>query len=124
MPPVAIAYPFGDNADTNAWVVSGLNACGIDPQSAGMDHPLGQDPDRLPALAAGPVGARRRRLRIPVAGSANVYTTQDALRAIAGGAFTAARRTETRPGLAPPAAVIAAGTPVPHLLAIGAGPAT
>ena len=37
-----ITYPFGDNVDTNAWVVSGLNACGIDPQSAAWTTAAGK----------------------------------------------------------------------------------
>ena len=39
----AIAAPFGSNVDTNAWAISGLNACGIDPQSPQWTTTAGND---------------------------------------------------------------------------------
>jgi hypothetical protein len=118
-----IAYAFGDNGDTNGWVVSGLNACGIDPQSAAWTTPSGKTPiDFLLSLQtqSGP-GAGGFEYQSGFGASA--YTTQDALRAIAGGVFTAAPPQPQDPtrASAQPVPAIAAGTPVPHLLAIGHG---
>jgi hypothetical protein len=110
-----IEYLWGPpNADTNAWVVSGLTACGIDPQSAAWTEGGATPVDFLLSLqlqsgdGAGAFGYLDTS-------EDNLYATQDALRAIAGGVFTAQPPT-TR---ALPA--VAAGTPVPHLLAIGRG---
>jgi hypothetical protein len=107
-------FPVADtpNADTNAWVVSGLNACGIDPQSEAWTTSAGKTPvDYLLSLQV-PSGPDAGAFGYEDAGAANFYATQDVLRAIAGGAFTAAPQSVRTP----PA--VAAGTPVPHLLAI------
>ena len=49
----AIHYAFGDNADATAWAVSGLTACGVDPQSAAWTTPSGKTPiDHLLSLQA------------------------------------------------------------------------
>jgi hypothetical protein len=117
----AFHYAFGDNADATAWAVSGLNACGLDPQSATWTTAAGKTPiDHLLSLQvqAGPeVGG----FGYESSGEApNLYSTQDALRAIAGGVFTATPPAHSNP-LEPsvrPAPTVGAGTPVPHLLAI------
>ncbi len=100
------------NADTNAWVVSGLNACGIDPQSEAWTTSAGKTPvDYLLSLQV-QTGPGAGAFGYEDASAANFYATQDVLRAIGGGAFTAAPQSvRTPPAVAP-------GTPVPHLLAI------
>ncbi len=113
----AIAAPFGSNTDTNAWAISGLNACGIDPQSPEWTSEAGNTPvDYVLArqvITAGPDagGFGYSSPEFP-----NVYTSQDALRAIAGEAFTA------DPISLRPVPTVATGTPVPHALAIELAP--
>jgi hypothetical protein len=120
----AFHYAFGDNADATAWAVSGLNACGIDPQSNAWKTAAGKTPiDHLLSLQV-PSGAEAGGFGYESTSEANLYSTQDALRAIAGGVFTAAppaRLDPSLPGVRPVPAV-AAGTPVPHLLAIQLAP--
>jgi len=112
-----IEYLWGaPNSDTNAWVVSGLNACGIDPQSAAWTTAANKTPvDFLLSLqvASGPEAGG---FGYENTAAANLYSTQDALRAIAGGGFTV-----TPPSFRTPPAV-AAGTPVAHVLAIELAP--
>jgi collagen triple helix repeat protein len=104
------------NADTNAWVVDGLNACGIDPQSSEWTTPSGKTAvDYLLSLQV-QSGPEAGALGYEDASAGNFYATQDALRALAGGSFVA-----TPPSFrAPP--VVTDGTPVPHLLAIELAP--
>ena len=111
-------FPAGSpNADTNAWVVSGLNACGIDPQSAAWTTSAGKTPvDYLLSLQI-PAGAEAGAFGYEDTSAANLYATQDALRAIAGGVFTAAPQSLRTPP------IVVAGTPVPHVLAIELAPA-
>jgi hypothetical protein len=120
----AFHYAFGDNADATAWAVSGLNACGIDPQAAPWKTAAGKTPvDHLLSLQV-PTGPEAGGFGYENTSEANLYSTQDALRAIAGGVFTApppARSNPALPKTVPPPAV-AAGTPVPHLLAIELAP--
>jgi hypothetical protein len=121
----AFHYVWGDNADATAWAVSGLHACGIDPQSSEWTTAAGKTPiDHLLSLQVqtGPEAGG-----FGYASSAeppNLYSTQDALRAIAGGVFSAeppARGNPAQPRVRP-APAVAAGTPVPHLLAIELAP--
>ncbi|HET8861952.1 MAG TPA: prenyltransferase/squalene oxidase repeat-containing protein [Solirubrobacterales bacterium] len=121
----AFHYAFGDNADATAWAVSGLTACGIDPQSATWTTAAGKTPiDHLLSLQV-PSGPETGGFGYESsAETPNLYSTQDALRAIAGGVFTAvppARVNPADPRLRPVPSV-AAGTPVPHLLAIELAP--
>jgi len=121
----AFHYAFGDNADATAWAVSGLNACGLDPQSATWTTAAGKTPiDHLLSLQV-QSGPEAGGFGYESSGEApNLYSTQDALRAIAGGVFTAApppREDPSEPNVRPVPAV-AAGTPVPHLLAIELAP--
>lgn len=110
-----ITYPFGDNVDTNSWVVSGLNACGIDPQSAAWTTAAGKTPVDFILSLQVQSGPNAGAFDSPFGPS--VYTTQDGLRAIAGAAFTAAPPTPQ--GSSPLQPPVLAGTPVPHLLVIG-----
>lgn len=120
----AFHYAFGDNADATAWAVSGLNACGIDPQSADWKTAAGKTPvDHLLSLQV-PSGPEAGGFGYENTSEANLYSTQDALRAIAGGVFTATPPSRGDPGLPSvrPAPAVATGTPVPHLLAIELAP--
>jgi hypothetical protein len=107
-------YTFGEpNADSNAWAVSGLTACGIDPQSAEWTSAAGKNPvDFLLSLQITRPGEEAGSFGYTEPDFANLYSTQDALRALAGGVFTA-----TSPRYRTPPAV-ADGTPVRHLVAI------
>ncbi len=120
----AFHYAFGDNADATAWAVSGLTACGIDPQSAAWTTAAGKTPiDHLLSLQV-PSGPEAGGFGYENTSEANLYSTQDALRAIAGGVFTAAppaRSDPSQPSVRP-VPMVAAGTPVPHLLAIELAP--
>lgn len=120
----AIEYPFGDNSDTTAWVISGLSACGIDPQSPQWTTPSGKTPiDHLLSLQL-QSGPEAGGFGYSDTTAANLYSTQDALRAIAGGVFTAAPPARIDPSLPSvrPAPDVANGTPVPHVLAIQLAP--
>ncbi len=112
----AVHYAFGDNSDATAWVISGLNACGIDPQSPDWTTAAGKTPiDHLLSLQV-PSGPEAGGFGYDNTSEANLYSTQDALRAIAGGVFTA------EPLSRRPTPEVAAGTPAPHVLVIGAAP--
>jgi hypothetical protein len=121
----AFHYAFGDNADATAWAVSGLTACGIDPQSAAWTTAAGKTPvDHLLSLQV-PTGPEAGGFGYESSGEApNLYSTQDALRAIAGGVFTATPPARSDPSLPSvrPVPAVATGTPVPHLLAIELAP--
>jgi hypothetical protein len=120
-----VEWLFGPpNADTEAWVLSGLTACGVDPQSA--EWTTGSEKTMLDFLLS---------LQVPSApgaggfgytdsSAANFFATQDALRAVAGGGFTVPPPARSDPSLPSvrPAPIIAAGTPVPHVLAIELAP--
>jgi hypothetical protein len=82
----AFAAEFGPNTDTNAWAVQGLDACGISPQGAEFTTASGKTP--LDYLASQQLAGGGFRFEASESG-ANLYSTQDALRALAGGGFTA-----------------------------------
>jgi hypothetical protein len=82
----AFGSEFGVNTDSNAWAVEGLNACGIDAQGAQFTTSAGKTPiDFLLSQQLADGGFTY------MAGgtTADEYASQDALRAIAGGGFTA-----------------------------------
>lgn len=113
-----IEYLWGPspNADTTAWVVSGLNACGVDPQSPEWTTSAGKTPiDYLLSLQI-PSGVEAGAFGYEDTSAANLYATQDALRAIAGGVFTASPQSVRTPP------TVSVGTPVPHVLAIELAP--
>jgi hypothetical protein len=105
------------NVDSTAWAISGLNGCGIDPQGGrfttsasrtAFDHLLSQQD---------PSGA------FLFAGAPNLYSTQNAVRALAGESFSAdppRRASATDPRLRP-VPVVADGTATPHALAVDDG---
>jgi len=83
----AFETEFGPNTDSNAWAVEGLNACGISPQGVEFTTAQGKTPlDFLVSqqLAGGGFGYEVGEE------NPNFYSSQDALRALAGGGFTAA----------------------------------
>ncbi|TGZ14182.1 hypothetical protein DV517_56650 [Streptomyces sp. S816] len=87
---------FGVNSDSNGWAVSGLNACGINAQTGDFLTPAGKTPvDFLIAQQFNPGGGFRYQ---PGDTSPTAYSSIDALRAVAGGGFTAAPPVPTTPG--------------------------
>ncbi len=113
-----VSATLGLNTDTTGWVTSGLRRCGIDPQSwttAEGKTPLDflisqQNPDGSFQWQAGD-------------GNEDLYATQDAVRPLAGAAFTASappRVVPSEPAVRP-AALVPIGTPVPMTLIIDSG---
>lgn len=114
----AFNHRFGVNADSNAWAVQGLNACGIDPQSPEWTTPAGKTPlDFLVSLQRAN-GSFKYSPGESESQNPNLYATQDAVRALAGGSFTA--DPPANPGVRP-APAVADGTPVPTVLALDDG---
>ena len=110
--------PFGPNADTNAWALDGLRTCEVDTEEAPWTTPLGRSPqDYLLSLQreSGPNTGSFEYEAGEGEAFLNLYATQDALRALAGGRFIAY----------PPRSVegpeVPAGTPVPLTLLIDNG---
>jgi hypothetical protein len=80
----AFSVSFGANTDSNAWAVQGLNACAINPQGPQFTTTAGKTPiDFLIAqqLASGAFTDAASE------STANVNSSQDAVRALAGGGF-------------------------------------
>jgi len=108
---------FGANANSNAWAVQALNACGIDPQSQAWTTPAGKTPlDFLVSLQRANGSFKYTPAEADTA-TPNLYATQDVVRALAGGSFTA----DPPGGRVRPAPAVAAGTPVPTALALDDG---
>lgn len=83
----AFAYSFGVNTDSVAWAVEGLKACGIDPQ---------EEPFTSKTFNKTPLDFLRSQqvtgggFRYPTTGtSPEEYASQDAVRALGSGGFTA-----------------------------------
>jgi hypothetical protein len=123
------AGPFvpAENADTNAWIVSGLNACGIDPQSARFTSSTGKTPiDFLISLqrtTGADTGAYKYTADELDSDSVNFYSNQDTLRAVAGESFSAAppQRADSADARFRADASPSPGTVTPHALAIDDG---
>jgi Squalene-hopene cyclase C-terminal domain len=77
---------FGVNTDSNAWAVSGLQACGIEPQEAGFTTADSKTP--IDFLISQQLGSGAFRY-LTSGETANEYSSQDAVRALAGAGFTA-----------------------------------
>jgi hypothetical protein len=89
---------FGANADSNAWVVEGLNACGIN-ASEFKKAPGDESPIKyLESLQITSAGSTKGGFRYEAGGSVNNYSSQDAVRALAGAGFTAEPPKPTRAG--------------------------
>ncbi len=85
----AFASEFGTNTNSNAWVVDGLKACGIDPQGAEFTGTGPKFNTPLNFLISQQLGSGAFRY-LTSGSSANFYATQDAIRALGSGGFTAA----------------------------------
>ncbi len=118
---------FGANADSNAWAIEGLSACGIDPQSPAWTTPSGKTPvDFLLSLqrTSGPNAGSFKWLDTDADGDPpNLYSSQDALRAIVGASFAADPPARANPGdpVVRPAPSVPGGTPVPLAFLIDDG---
>ncbi|MGP3757119.1 hypothetical protein B046DRAFT_04695 [Streptomyces sp. LamerLS-316] len=87
---------FGVNTDSNGWAVSGLNACGINPQTGDFLTSAGKTPvDFLIAQQFNPGGGFKY---LPGDTAPSAYASVDGLRAVAGGGFTAAPPTPATSG--------------------------
>lgn len=81
----AFSSEFGANTDSNAWAVSGLKACGINPQEEGFTTKENKTPvDFLISQQLTGGGFRY----LTSGSTVNEYSSQDAIRALAGGGFT------------------------------------
>ncbi|MFI5618647.1 hypothetical protein [Streptomyces sp. NPDC051567] len=79
---------FGANTNSNGWAVSGLNACGINPQTGDFLTSMGRTPvDFLIAQQFKPGGGFKY---LPSDTSPSAYASIDGLRAVTGGGFTSA----------------------------------
>ena len=83
----AFESEFGVNTDTTAWVVEGLNACGINPQGGEFTTAGGKTP--IGFLISQQLAGGAFQYEVGE-GAGNFYSSQDAVRALAGAGFTAA----------------------------------
>jgi hypothetical protein len=93
----AFSSEFGANTDSNAWAVQGLDACGIEPQGTEFTAP-GTKKTPIDFLISQQLtsGTTVGAFRYLTSGStANEYSSQDAVRALAGAGFTVAPPTPT-----------------------------
>ncbi|MFJ4905096.1 hypothetical protein ACIQCR_13535 [Streptomyces sp. NPDC093249] len=87
---------YGVNSSSNGWGVAGLNACGINPQSAEFTTVSTKTPvDFLIANQFSPAGGFKYK---PADTAPSAYASIDALRAVAGGGFTTAPPVPVTPG--------------------------
>jgi hypothetical protein len=81
-------YEFGENTDSNAWAVQGLNACKIESQGAEFTAPSTKKTPidfLISEQLTSPLGAFKYQ---PAKTAANEYSSQDAVRALSGAGFT------------------------------------
>lgn len=84
----AFKSAFGVNTDTTAWAVDGLKACGIDPQAAEF---TGEPSKKTPLDFLISQQVKGGGYRYGTSGTtAEEYASQDAIRALGSGGFTAA----------------------------------
>lgn len=83
----AFKSEFGNNTDSNAWAVDGLKACGIDPQGTEFTGTGAAKPTPLNFLISQQVVGGGYRYTTGT--TAEEYASQDAVRALGGGGFTA-----------------------------------
>ncbi|MER5965220.1 hypothetical protein [Streptomyces sp. NPDC002057] len=87
---------YGVNTSSNGWGVAGLNACGINPQSAEFTTINSKTPiDFLIANQYNPAGGFKYK---PADTVPSAYSSIDALRAVVGGGFTSAPPVPVTPG--------------------------
>lgn len=84
----AFKSEFGTNTDSNAWVVQGLKACGINPQGAEFTGPNPGKKTPLDFLISQQVTGGGFRY-LTSGSTAQLYASQDAIRALGSGNFTA-----------------------------------
>lgn len=81
----AFSSEFGANTDSNAWAVDGLNACAVNPQEEGFTSREKKTPiDFLISQQLSGGGFRY----LTSGSTVNEYSSQDAVRALAGAGFT------------------------------------
>ncbi|WP_399129488.1 hypothetical protein [Actinacidiphila sp. ITFR-21] len=86
----------GADTDSNAWAVSGLNACGLNPPGTDFTSAAHKTPiDFLIAQQFSPGGGLRY---LPTDTGPSAYASIDALRTVTGGGFTAAPPVPVTPG--------------------------
>ncbi|HET8861951.1 MAG TPA: hypothetical protein VFM94_01725 [Solirubrobacterales bacterium] len=91
----AFESAFGVNTDANAWAVQGLKACGVDPQAAEFTGSAPQKNTPLNFLISQQVSGGG--FRYGTSGStADQYASQDAVRALGSGGFTATPPTPSK----------------------------
>lgn len=83
----AFKSEFGNNTDSNAWAVDGLKACGVDPQGSEFTGTGGTKPTPLNYLINQQVAGGG--FKYTTGSSAEQYASQDAVRALGSGRFTA-----------------------------------
>jgi len=84
----AFKSEFGNNTDANAWAVQGLKACGIDPQGTEFQGPSPNKKTPINFLISQQQASGG--FRYPTSGSTvQLYASQDAVRALGSGGFTA-----------------------------------
>jgi hypothetical protein len=83
----AFESEFGANTDSTAWAVDGLKACGIDPQGAEFTGGGTKKPTPLNYLIGQQLSGGG--FRYSTGTSAEEYASQDAVRALGAGGFTA-----------------------------------
>ncbi|MFZ1154517.1 MAG: prenyltransferase/squalene oxidase repeat-containing protein [Solirubrobacteraceae bacterium] len=105
------------NTDSTAWVVSGLDACKIDPQAAEWTTTAAKTPIDFLIAQQNEDGSFQLHAHDE---EEDFYSTQDAVRALSGTGFIApppSRKEAGQPAVGP-APTVAAGTPVPMTLVI------
>ena len=110
------------NVDSTAWAMSGLNACGIDPQDGRFTTSAGKNPVDYLLSEQIPAGSIDQGAFM-FSGLANLYSSQNAVRALAGESFSAdppRRASSSDPRFRPPPLVVD-GTLTPHALAVDDG---
>jgi hypothetical protein len=83
----AFKSEFGNNTNSNAWAVDGLKACGIDPQGSEFTGTGGLKPTPLNYLINQQVTGGG--FKYTTGATADEYASQDAVRALGSGRFTA-----------------------------------
>jgi hypothetical protein len=83
----AFKAEFGNNTDSNAWAVDGLKACGIDPQGTEFTGTGTKKPTPINYLINQQVTGGG--FRYTTGTTAEEYASQDAVRALGAGGFTA-----------------------------------
>lgn len=118
---------FGANADSNAWGLHGLETCGVDTAAAPWSTPAGKSPDDFLISLQRTAGPNPGSFKyLPTEGDddfANLYTTQDAVRALATSGFVVAppERADPSDPSQLPGPIVPAGTPVPISLSVDDG---